>query len=121
MPRARSVCNREGCADAAVRDGRCATHLQERDAARGTRAERGYGPEYDRARKRAAPAVLRGQAVCWRCHKPIGRRESWHLGHADDPSGKPVIKGPEHARCNLRAAGLAAHGLPWTDDETPGQ
>lgn len=51
-----------------------------------------------------------GKAIpCARCGHPVGR--DFHLDHTDDRTG---YLGPSHPSCNLRAAGLAAHGLPWS-------
>jgi hypothetical protein len=69
---------------------------------RAMRASRRYGTVRRTLRKRVSQDVGAGTAVCWRCHLPIHPREQWHLGHADD--GRHYM-GPEHARCNLSAAG----------------
>jgi hypothetical protein len=69
-------------------------------------AKRGgkYGVPHKTLRKRYAEVVAAGRAVCWRCEKPIHPEEEWHLDHTDD--GRSWA-GPEHARCNLSAAGKA--------------
>lgn len=63
--------------------------------------------EYDSAHFRAArlqakTQVDAGGARCWRCHLPIPPGSNWHLGHHD--ADRSVLMGPEHARCNLKAA-----------------
>jgi hypothetical protein len=68
------------------------------------KAPRRYGAVHRQLRKRVAREVEAGVAVCWRCRRPINPREEWHLGHADN--GRDY-RGPEHARCNLSAAGKA--------------
>lgn len=98
-----------------TRDGLCAIHVAAQDAAlatqRGTRAQRGYDTEYDRERRAWDRRIQAGERpVCWRCGAPIGPGEDWHLGHTDrDPEGRRRMAGPEHALCNLQAAGRAAH------------
>ena len=49
--------------------------------------------------------------LCCRCHKPIQPGQRWSPDHDADRTG---YLGASHERCNLRAAGLASHGLDWT-------
>lgn len=63
--------------------------------------------KYDSAEHRAARAHYRklveyGLATCWRCTLPITAGTRWHVGHDDNNIN--LIRGPEHARCNLHAA-----------------
>jgi hypothetical protein len=60
------------------------------------------------ARSRQAKQQVRtGQAVtCWRCGQPITDPTDLHIGH--DDQDRDITRGPEHALCNLRAAGKAA-------------
>ncbi len=53
---------------------------------------------------RAALNVLvdAGQGRCWRCGLPINPGTAWHTGH--DDTDRSVIRGAEHASCNLSAA-----------------
>jgi hypothetical protein len=112
MPRAKRTCS--DCPRACTGP-RCPVHAAAYELARGNRQERGYDGLYDAARREAAKLVLRGRAVCWRCGEPIVAGTPWDLGH-DDEDGR--VRGPEHAGpCNRRAAGLKAHGLPWTPPE----
>lgn len=91
--------------------GACAGEYERR---RGTRQQRGYDADYDRARRRWAPLVA---ATRVHCHAPIcieasGRlilpHQPWDLGHDEQRR----IRGPEHASCNRSAGGKAAHLNP---------
>jgi hypothetical protein len=104
--RAPSVCSVVGCPADATRRGRCTRHAREQDAARGTRQQRGYDAEHDRLRALWAPRVATGTVHCWRCDRLIAPGSDWHLGHNDT---RTRHEGPEHAHCNLSAAGTAAH------------
>ena len=61
-----------------------------------------YGLPHRAVRKRLEPIVAAGNAVCWRCGKPIAPGSEWHLGH--DDTGTRWM-GPEHKKCNLSDAG----------------
>lgn len=78
---------------------------RERDARRGTTAERGYGAGHQRTRAEWAPLVEAGDVDCWRCTRRIEPGQSWQLGH--DDHDRSITRGPEHKLCNLRAAGRA--------------
>jgi hypothetical protein len=67
---------------------------------------RGYGWGHQKLRKRLAMLVSAGGVNCWRCGQPIRPGSVWHLGHHDWDHSRYM--GPEHRRCNLRAAGLKA-------------
>jgi hypothetical protein len=45
-------------------------------------------------RRRIAPLVRAGLAVCWRCGLPIRPGQAWDLGHDDRDRSK--YAGPEH-------------------------
>lgn len=66
---------------------------------------RGYGSQHQKLRARWAPFVAAGQVDCGRCGAPITSGQDWHLGHDDHDRTK--YTGPEHAECNLSAAGQA--------------
>jgi hypothetical protein len=100
------VCNVPGCATLIPTSGRCAFHQREADRARGTTAERGYGPAHQRERRRWQARIDRAPVPCARCTTPIGPGDAWHLDHADDRQG---YLGPSCARCNAAAGGRAAH------------
>lgn len=86
---------------------RCPQHTRARDRARGTTAERGYGKEHRDERTRWQKLIDAGAPVhCARCGTPIHPGTEWHLDHADDRSR---YLGPSCKRCNLSAAGRAAH------------
>jgi hypothetical protein len=69
---------------------------------RGTSTQLGYGTKHHHLRSYFKPLVEAGQAVCWRCGKPIGKGEPWDLGHNDDDRTR--YNGPEHRTCNRGAA-----------------
>lgn len=85
------------------------TKNRERDAQRGTSAQRGYGTEHQGERATWAPAVAAGLVICRRA--PFGLcvadaptiqpGEEWHLGHPD--AACPAPKAPEHMVCNVGA------------------
>jgi hypothetical protein len=77
---------------------------------RGTRQQRGYDRDYDRTRRKLEPIVKAGRAKCWRCGNPIQTGTRWNLGH--DDTDRTIIRGAEHERCNLSAAGKASHPDP---------
>lgn len=99
------VCSTPGCptlVSAGARGGRCVTHAREADRARGTKAERGYDASYLRERAQWVARQASGEVLtCWRCGTTIVG--AFHLGHDDDD--RSVVRGPEHASCNLIAAG----------------
>lgn len=110
MPRAPHPCPEPGCTTPVpAGTSRCPAHTRARDKARGTRQSRGYDAGHDRARRTLAPLVAMGHATCWRCGLPITPGTEWHVGH--DDHDRSITRGPEHAYCNLSAAGRARHGL----------
>jgi hypothetical protein len=83
---------------------------------RGATTARGYGTKHQTLRKRWAPIVKRGEAVCARCNLEIppdptvtpcpkcGRlHTSWDLGH--DDLDRSRWTGPEHQCCNRATNG----------------
>ena len=111
MPRAKHPC-RDCPRPVPAGTARCPEHTRAHDRARGTKAQRGYGRDHDRLRRALAPIVAAGRATCWRCGLPIPPNTPWHLGH--DDHDRAITRGPEHAYCNLSAAGRSAHGLDTT-------
>jgi hypothetical protein len=77
------------------------------EKSRGTKAERGYGKDFQSDRKVWVRMVATGEVNCWRCLGPIYPGAPFHLGH--DDNDRSIIRGPEHPRCNLSAAGKSAH------------
>lgn len=61
---------------------------------------RGYGWRHQQARRRIAPLVASGSAVCTRCRTRIWPGQAWDLDHSDDRSR---YLGPAHRSCNRRA------------------
>lgn len=65
-------------------------------------AERGYGPEHRKRRKRWAKRVEAGGVRCWRCDHPINPDDQWDLGH--DDRDRTIWRGPECIPCNRGTA-----------------
>jgi hypothetical protein len=80
---------------------RCATCTAQRDKARGTTSQRGYGSQHQRLREQVSAVVRSGNAICWRCQQPIDPTAAWDLGHDTD---RTKYRGPEHAACNRATA-----------------
>lgn len=98
------VCPEPGC-PVLVDKGRCPDHRRAAEQARGSKADRGYGPEHQHIRDALLDRQAKGETLmCARCGKPITWDEPWHLGHTED---RTTWTGPEHALCNLSAAGHA--------------
>lgn len=114
MTRAKRVCKQSGCpvlVDGGYCDEHRRAHLRAVDRQRGSRQTRGYGVQHTRLRARWAPRVAAGVVDCHaeQCVMParlILPGMPWDLGHAPDRRG---WTGPEHARCNRRTGGQAAH------------
>lgn len=104
MPAAK-VCSKPGCPTLTA-GGCCPDHAREADRARGTRQQRGYGPDHFARRRRWAPRVATGLVRCSRCGERITKGQPWALDHADD---RASYRGPSHATCNNSAGGRAAH------------
>ena len=64
----------------------------------GRTVRNGYGEAHRKERLRLAPKVAAGEAVCWRCQKPIKPYQPWDLGHHD--YNRAITMGAEHRRCN---------------------
>lgn len=64
----------------------------------GRTVKNGYGIAHQKRRDRLARTVAAGEAVCWRCSKPIKPGQPWDLGHHD--LNRSVYMGPEHRACN---------------------
>jgi len=100
------VCAQPGCATLIDKSGYCPDHARERDKARGTKQQRGYGLAHSKERARWARILARTPVPCARCGEPILVGDAWHLDHEDDRLG---YLGPSHATCNLSAAGKVSH------------
>lgn len=108
MPRAKRICSKPGCPSPS-NGGLCTTHAREADRARGTREQRGYGPEHQALRRQWAHKVKAGTVRCAKCNQPIKPGTPWHLGHTDD---RTKWTGPEHPFCNTSDAGKRSHLRP---------
>lgn len=115
MPRAKRICPTPGCPHPATAL-YCTEHQAEYEAKRGTKAQRGYGKDFQSERKRWARRVATGGVHCWRCGTRIEAGAPFDLGHNDD---RTKIIGPEHPTCNRSAAGRAAHPKLNDENETP--
>jgi hypothetical protein len=101
------VCNVPGCpelVEAGTRDGRCLQHRREREKARGTRKERGYGAEHQRLRQQLLPTAY-GQP-CQHCGERMWPHQELHLDHTEDRTG---YRGIVHAHCNTSEAATRGH------------
>ena len=99
------VCAEPGCPELSLTP-RCTAHTREVDRARGTRQQRGYDAAHMKLRASWKRKVDRCEVNCARCGQLILPGEKFHLDHTDDRTG---YLGPSHERCNLSAAGKAAH------------
>lgn len=102
------ICPTRGCPKVAT--GRyCDTHAREHDKQRGTKAERGYGADFQAVRRAWSKAVALGTVNCGRCDLPIKADETWHLDHSDTDRDDLMLARPAHPGCNTSAGGRAAH------------
>lgn len=100
------VCLVPGCPELST-EKRCTKHRREHESRRGTTTDRGYGARHDKERRKI---INRGieNFRCARCGIQFENGEPFQLGHTDD---RESWSGPEHIRCNLGAAGQAAHAI----------
>lgn len=103
------VCREKGCpalVDATAYRGRCVRHQQAYEAQRGTRQQRGYDADHERARSEIVAHMNAGEIIlCWSCEKPL-TPSTLRLDHTADRTG---YRGPACDLCNSRIAGQAAH------------
>jgi hypothetical protein len=71
------------------------------DASPSTQVQQPRTPQASAAYKRQMERD--GHLTCWRCTRLIPRGARWHVGHDDNQLD--LIRGPEHAACNVKAAG----------------
>lgn len=103
------VCAESGCPEL-TRSTRCTEHTRERDRARGSASDRGYGRDHRALRRHYADRMKRGETfTCWRCGHPIDPA-SFDLGHCDDD--RTVTHGPENLECNRATASHRATRCP---------
>jgi hypothetical protein len=87
------------------------TRTRQREAGRGTREQRGYGPAHHAERRRwAAKIAAREPVTCVRCGEPIVSGQLWQLDHTDDRTG---YLGPSHQSCNIAAGNRARSGASF--------
>jgi hypothetical protein len=101
------VCSKPGCPTLHERAGLCPVHSRERDRARGTKAERGYGPVFQRTRRMWVQRIALGGVECVRCGKPITSADPFDLDH--DDNDRSIIRGPACPSCNRSAGGRLSH------------
>jgi hypothetical protein len=104
---AKRPCTEPGCPILTTTT-RCPAHTRQHDKARGTRQQRGYDAAHTRDAQTWRDRIRRGEPVtCWRCGARITDAADCHLGH--DDHDRSITRGPEHASCNLKAAGRNSH------------
>jgi hypothetical protein len=101
------VCSTIGCPVLLPAAGRCPEHERAHDKARGSKAARGYGPNFQRERRVWIARIARGGVACVRCDAPITSTDPFHLDH--DDVDRTIIRGPACPHCNLSAAGKNSH------------
>lgn len=100
------VCAESGCPTLIPRGkGRCVTHTREKDRARGTAAERGYGKVHQDLRAELAPKAI--GKICHFCGKPMLAGQPLALDHTEDRAG---YRGMVHLTCNAADGGRRSHG-----------
>lgn len=104
MRKTKRPCTEPGCPTLTTHR-YCQYHRTQHNRQRGHAHQRGYGHQHQTQRAQLAPEVAAGKHDCWRCNQPITPTQQWHLGHHDNRT----LAGPEHATCNLSAAGKASH------------
>lgn len=83
-----------------------------------TTAERGYGADHVKLRKKIQKQMDAGKVFyCWRCTKVIDPSK-WDLGHADEGGDMTKYNGPEHISCNRatqrhKAANVVDESREW--------
>jgi 5-methylcytosine-specific restriction protein A len=93
------------------RDALCAVHRMQREARRGSAADRGY----DAAWQEIRAVVLREEPFCRLCLAAGRRTASEHVDHI-----RPLRVGGTHARINLRALCASCHNRRTATEQSPG-
>ena len=110
MPKGWRPCPRTHCPEPTPPSQRyCDAHMVEYEQSRGTKADRGYGADYQRLRVKWAKRIATRIVNCKRCRQWINPAESWHLDHDDNDRNNLALAAPSHALCNLSAGGKASH------------
>lgn len=76
-----------------------------------TTAERGYGNEHQKLRRRWAKVIANSGTACARCGCWINPGELWDLGH--DDLDRTKYRGPEHRGCNRKTANRSRKVRRW--------
>lgn len=100
------VCTQHGCPVLST-EKRCPEHSRAYEKKRGSSYQRGYDAAHQKERQRIIKAGIQNFA-CAKCRVQFDNDEPFQLGHTDD---RKAWTGPEHIRCNLRAAGVASHAV----------
>ena len=104
-------CSTPGCPEL-VTGGLCHQHARAKDAARGSAAARGYGPQWQATRLRYlrdhAPRDPAGDVVCENCGAPSTSDAPLHIDHIDGlgPTGPRGLDFD-----NLQALCPTCHGI----------
>lgn len=101
MARAKRICPKPGCPQAAVKR-YCTEHEREYERARGSSSQRGYDSKHQTLRKHWRELIDRGGVSCASCGLPIHPQAPFDLGHTDD---RTAYKGAEHVHCNRSDGG----------------
>ena len=104
------VCPKPGCPTLIPAGSRyCSEHERAYDRARGTKRERGYGPEHRRLRAAIVASMQAGETIrCLDCGIAL-TPTTFDLGHTDDRTG---YRGALCARCNRADGGRRSHQTP---------
>lgn len=96
---AKRVCLTPGC-PVLTDSTRCAEHQRQKDRARGSSTERGYGTDHRKLRAQLAPAAI--GTNCHFCGQPIEAGQKVALDHTEDRTG---YRGIVHLACNAADGG----------------
>lgn len=97
------VCIEAGC-PVLTEGTRCPAHARERDRARGTSKERGYGYAHQKLRARLIPQAI--GKPCHFCGEIMREGQDLALDHTEDRKG---YRGIVHLSCNAADGGRRAH------------
>lgn len=102
MARAKRICPKPGCPQAAVKR-YCTEHEREYERARGSSSQRGYGSQHQTERQRWVKRIqVLGQIQCATCPTIIKPGQPFDLGHNED---RRRYIGPQCIPCNRSDGG----------------